>query len=220
VAMDKSARVIDTQAGKIGYIHYGSGGNPSHEMFEHILGTERKRKDGLVEEQRLFKTEGLILDLRDGYGGAAGTDLDILYRNPNSHPDFVSVTRSGEKCTSRDVYEKPVVALINGGSRSAKEMFALGLKNSSRAKLIGQTTAGFFLGGQLNPIDERCALYLAVTDVSLNNERLEGKGVSPDIEIPDDKEHPSGYDEQFDRAKSELVELLGKKNSSQPSPAP
>ncbi len=212
-AMEKSTRVIQTPAGKIGYVHYWGGGNPSHEMFEHILGQWRTRKDGLIEEQGLAKTDGLILDLRDGYGGASGTDLDILYRNPNSHPDFISTSRSGDKFFSRDYYDKPVVALINGGSRSAKEMFAWGLKNSGRAKLVGQTTAGFFLAGQFMPIDERCALYLAVADVSLNSERLEGKGVSPDIEVPDDAQHPDGYDEQFERAKSELLELLQARTS-------
>ena len=146
-------RIIDSPDGKIGYIHLWAGGAESHDVFEEMLGT------------KLAKTDGLILDMRDGYGGNSLDDLDYFYRNPAGYPTFSMKDRAGKKVGSEMFYDKPLVALINGGSRSGKELLALSLKRSGRAKLVGERTAGYVLGGRLFTIDDRTALYLAVDDV-------------------------------------------------------
>jgi carboxyl-terminal processing protease len=78
-----------------------------------------------------------------------------------------------------------MAVLINGGTRSGKEIMAFGLKRSKRATLFGDTTAGYVVGGKYNPIDSRAILYLAVVDIKLAGEQLEGKGVSPDVAVAD-----------------------------------
>lgn len=198
----KSVRIFDTPKGKIGYVHLWAGGGPSHDVFETFLRTQ------------LIHTDGLILDFRDGYGGNSMDDLDYFYRPKQAYPTFEQTDRSGKKSVDQEYYDKPVVALINGGSRSGKELLSYSFKMTGRAKLIGENTAGAVLAGKLIPIDNRTALYLAVGDVKVNGERLEGKGVAPDIEVPDDASSSEGYEHQFAVAKSTLLEMMGKPDSA------
>ncbi|HEY9684667.1 MAG TPA: S41 family peptidase [Oculatellaceae cyanobacterium] len=204
-AIDESKALIPSPVGNLGYVHYWSGGRPSLEVFE-----------STVLSEKMLSAEGLIIDLRDGYGANSLTDLDLLYRPEKAFPKMTTISRSGEQRTSQDYYDKPVVVLINRGSRSGKELLASALKNSGRAKLIGETTAGYVLAGRLFPINNRMSLYLAVDDIYLNGVRIEGKGVSPDIVVPDDSDHPNGYEDQLEVAKKTLVEEIEKHRQGNP----
>jgi len=129
-----------------------------------------------------------------------------VLRTSAAFPDQQSYTRKGshfERC----YYDKPMAVLINGGTRSGKEIMAFGLKRSKRATLFGDTTAGYVVGGKYNPIDSRAILYLAVVDIKLAGERLEGHGVSPDVPVPDIL---GTKDPVLDRA----VSFLSKRKSS------
>ncbi len=194
----KSARIIDSPEGKVGYVHLWAGGQEPRDAFEDLL------------TSKLAETDGLILDMRDGYGGNSLTDLDFFYRNPVGYPLFTMKDRDGHKNGVKDYYNKPLVALINGGSRSGQELLAYSLKNSGRARLVGDRTAGYVLGGRLFPIDERCALYLAVTDCEIDGVRLEGIGVEPDVLIPNPDYRADVAKAQFDKAKELLLPLLKK----------
>src|ERR1700752_5298604 len=72
--------------------------------------------------------------------------------------------------------------LVNGGTRSGKEILAYGFKKYRLGEVIGSRTEGavlaataFLIGGGL--------LLLAVDDVLVDGERLEGVGVTPTIEV-------------------------------------
>jgi carboxyl-terminal processing protease len=194
----KSVRITETPEGKVGYVHLWAGGGEAHDTFEELLGN------------KLADTDGLILDLRDGYGGNSLDDLDFFYRNPAGYPVFTTKDRSGKKCGGKEYYDKPVVALINGGSRSGKELLAFSLKQSGRAKLVGDRTAGYVLAGRLFPIDDRTALYLAVSDGEVGGVRLEGIGVEPDVSIPNPGYTIEVATEQLEKAKALLSPLLKK----------
>ncbi len=171
-ATEKSARITKTPEGTIGYVHLWTGGERAHEMFETLLGG------------KLNSTDGLILDLRDGYGANFFNDLDYFYRPPAGYPSITMTWRSGKKETTTLVYDKPVVALINGGVRSGKELVAFSLKRTGRAKLVGERTAGSVVAGKLFPVDSRTFLYLAVAAGDVDGVNLEGAGVEPDIAVP------------------------------------
>lgn len=192
-AIEKSVTTTKTPHGTMGYVHLWSGGGKSHDMFDQCM------------SEKLAYTDGLILDLRSGYGGNGLEDLDFFFRPPNAYPDFVAKTRDGRKVTVRHYYDKPIVALINGGSRSGKELLAYSLKRSKRATLLGERTAGAVLAGMLIPINERCSLYLAVQEAEINGEKLEGVGVTPDIEVAEER---LGADRQLDKAKLELLQMM------------
>ncbi|MDR3613369.1 MAG: S41 family peptidase [Candidatus Obscuribacterales bacterium] len=182
-AINESVRVIQPMYRKTGYIHFWCGGKLAHDALELNLRT------------KLQNTDGLILDLRDGYGSAWIEDLDYFYRPSNAYPEDM-------------FYAKPVIAIINGGARSGKEALALSLKRSGRAKLVGERTAGAFLGGQLFELSPRAALYLAVQNVEIMGTHLEGVGVSPDVEVKDANSNRGNRDSQLDKALSMMQELF------------
>jgi carboxyl-terminal processing protease len=154
---------------------------------------------------KLRDSKGLIFDMRDGYGGAFFDDLDYFFRPPKAYPTMTVYDRSGKRHSRYLFYDKPVVALINGGSRSGKELLSFALKQSGRAKLVGETTAGMVLGGRLFDINDRCALYLAVQGVEIDGQVLEGKGVRPDVEVKLPCVEKGLKDSQLEEARNILI---------------
>ncbi len=165
-ATRKSARVFVVEGKRIGYIHLWTMG---HELFKQLV-------DQLVLGQ-LYNTEGLILDLRDGFGGNPSGFADVFFT-----PDVLWQQDSrGVQTTRRFGYGKPMVVLTNAGTRSAKEFLSYQFKRSSRATLVGTTTAGAFLGATSFPIVPGIMLELPIVGLTLDGIRLEAKGVAPDI---------------------------------------
>lgn len=191
-----SAKQKKKKTRSIGYVHVWCGGSLSHDALDEIM------------EEKLADTDGLIFDLRDGYGGNGLEDLDRFYRTEHAFPIFKTVYRGGKTMNYKSYYDKPIVAIINNGSRSGKELLAFSLKRTGRAKLVGGTTAGAVLGGRLFPINERASLYLAIFDGTIGGVRIEGVGVSPDVEVLNDDHSQAGADKQFRTAMDELMKLL------------
>jgi carboxyl-terminal processing protease len=98
--------------------------------------------------------------------------------------------------------------VVNNGSRSGKEILAYGFKKYGLGKLIGTKTAGAVVGGSPFLLEDDNLLYLAVVDVWIDGERLEGKGVIPDIEVPFPLEYAQGKDPQFNKAVDVLLKQL------------
>lgn len=180
-AIKDSVRVFRSGSHVIGYIHFWIGDTPAHEILESALA------------HQLALSDGLIFDLRDGYGAAWVDDLDYFYRPETAYPKDMR-------------YSKPVVALINSGTRSGKEALAYSLKRSGRAKLVGERTAGAFLSARLFKLDDRTALYLPLHDADFLGQRLEGVGVSPDVEQAN--ADGGDGDRQYDQALSILQQNL------------
>jgi carboxyl-terminal processing protease len=205
-ALEKSVLQWTTSNLKLGYLHYWAGGRGSH------LALERVMNRGLCD------VDGLVLDLRDGYGANSLEDLDFFYRPKVGYPIFSMKNRKGQTESQRLYYDKPLAALINGGARSGKELLAYSLKRSGRATLVGERTAGAVLAGRLYPIDERTSLYLAVSDGFIEGIRLEGNGVKPDLEVLAGCSE-SGRTKQLDEAKKVLDQTIrNSKNSSETVP--
>lgn len=192
-----SAKTTEIDGLKIGYFHLWTGGNGCHEALNDALCDELKDSDGL------------ILDLRSGYGANDLVDLDRFYRDPANYPDLSFITRKGKVERIRYYYEKPLVAIINGGSRSGKELIAYSLKKSGRAKLVGTTTSGSVVAGKLFKVDKYISLYLAINDVKIDGKRLEGSGVAPDFKVSFDQiKYLEGKDSQLSKAKEILLRKI------------
>ena len=75
--------------------------------------------------------------------------------------------------------------LINGGTRSGKESLAWQFKRSGRARLFGTTTEGAFTAGRGIFADRNAPymLYLSVAEYQLDDTKIEGVGVAPDVEV-------------------------------------
>lgn len=78
-----------------------------------------------------------------------------------------------------------VLVLTSNETASAAELAADALRSSGRASLIGERTKGAMLSGSYFDLVEGFIVYLPVADYfSLRMGRIDGKGVSPDVEVP------------------------------------
>ncbi len=189
-----SVEIIKVQNRKIGYIHIWSyAGEHFHKAFLNE-----------ISEGRLKDADALVWDLRDGWGGAQPYYLNAFNKEV---PVLTLIDRDGKPNVFDPQWRKPVVMLVNGGTRSGKEILAYGFKKFSIGKVIGNRTAGAVLGGRLFVQRDRSLLYLAVVGATIDGECLEGKGVAPDIEVPRPLQYSAGSDEQ----KRKAVETLEKK---------
>ena len=181
-----SARIIRANGRSIGYVHvWCYAGSVYQRTLEHLL-----------SQSPLNEADALIWDLRDGWGGAIPEYLDLF----NTRAPTMQVTDRNGASELRNVkWRKPAAMLVNGGTRSGKEILAYGFKKYRLGEVIGTRTEGavlaataFLIGGGL--------LLLAVEDVHVDGERLEGVGVAPTIEVQADPDSMDRSDPQLNRA--------------------
>jgi carboxyl-terminal processing protease len=186
-AMDASVRRFERGQRTIGYVHLWSyaGQKYQDKLEELLLGGE------------LAKCDALVLDLRDGWGGASPDYLN-LFRTPILNVE--SRTREGTRLDFGTTWTKPVALLVNGQSTSGKELFTAAFKKLKRGPVIGETTAGAVLAGRPYLLASGAVLYVAVVDLTVDGRRLEGVGVSPTIAIQRPLQFADGADPQLDCA--------------------
>jgi carboxyl-terminal processing protease len=153
----------------------------------------------------LREAEALVWDLRDGWGGAEPQYLDLF--NPNA-PTMQVTDRSGHTRIQDVKWRKPVAMLINHGTRSGKEVLAYGFKRYQLGEIIGEQTAGAVLAASAFLMSDGGLLLLAVADVTVDGQRLEGVGVAPTIEVSFDPVYSAGRDPQRDRAVQVLADRV------------
>lgn len=194
-AMRESARIIEAGEVKIGYVHVWS---YAGRQYQNLL-------EELISDGKLKDADALIWDLRDGWGGAQPEYLDIFAPGPtmtmegrnDSHPETVAAK-----------WRRPAAMLMNGGTRSGKEVLAYGFKKYGFGEVVGTRSAGALLAGRTFYLSDGSFLLLAVADVAVDGERLEGKGVAPTIEVPFELPYAAGNDPQLDRAVEVLTQKL------------
>ncbi len=187
-------RVIERNAHRIGYVPVWS-----------CAGVEVEETLREALAKKLAEAEALLLDLRGGWGGCNPALVGLF--DP-AVPDLTRIDRAGKSTVFASAWRKPLVVLIDGGSRSGKEVVAHGLQKHSRAVLVGERTAGAVLAGQPFLLSDGSLLFLAVQDIRVDGERLEGVGVSPDVAVPAELPYAEGRDLQLERALDAAVERL------------
>ncbi|AGY60641.1 S41 family peptidase [Gloeobacter kilaueensis] len=197
-AMRDSAELIEQDGKTIGYIHVWS---YAGEQYQQLLKKE-------LFSGKLQRADALILDLRNGWGGASPEYLNIFTAQ---QPALTIQSRDGKPANLTELWKKPVVLLVNEQTRSGKEILAYGFKKYAIGPVIGTRTAGAVLAGSPFLLKDGSLLYLAVANVWVDGERLEGTGVTPDIEVPPDFE-------RGDLQKQKAIEvLLGKLATAGPA---
>jgi carboxyl-terminal processing protease len=190
-AMRDSARIIEANGRRIGYIHVWSYAGRS---YQEIL-------EAALSDGKLKDADALIWDLRDGWGGARPSFLRIF--DPHG-PTMTLSERNGDTEMVGFRWRKPVVLLTNNGTRSGKEVLTYGFKKNGYGEVVGEPTAGALLAARAFLLSDGSLLILAVNDVTVDGERLEGKGVVPTIEVPFELPYAAGKDPQLNRAISVL----------------
>ena len=145
----------------------------------------------------LRDADALILDFRDGFGGANPQFVNLFNRTPAV---LSGNGRDGKPSSFDSQWRKPLVVLINGGTTSGKEVVAYSIKKHRLGTLVGRRTAGAVVAGRCFFLSDQSLMYLAVRDVRVDGERLEGVGVAPDVEVADRLIYADGADPQLDKA--------------------
>lgn len=178
------------------------------------------RIEKLVEDAR--KAEVLVVDLR-GNGGGLVLHLmhlcGLLMPSDKPMGTFVSRTlvnrykeatgKDGSdladvgqwaknKLSASDLDIEPfqgrIVALIDGGSGSASEIVAAGLRDVLGATVVGERSAGMVLASQFARLHMDFQLQFPYQDyVTIKGLRLEGNGVEPDLVVRGEAA-PNGID--------------------------
>jgi carboxyl-terminal processing protease len=195
-AMGESARIIEADGVKIGYIRVWS---YAGSQYQQLL--ERELWSGKLRE-----ADALVWDLRDGWGGAQAEYLNLF---DSRAPTTVLINRDGQRSLANMVWRKPVAMLVNGGTRSGKEILAYGFKEYGLGEVIGSRTAGAVLAGRAYLLSDGSLLLVAVADVLVDGQRLEGVGVVPTISVPFPLAYAQGQDPQLARAVEVLSHAAG-----------
>ena len=194
-----SVEVMEREGQKIGYIHIWSYADPLY---------QQQLEEELVYG-RLKDSDGLVWDLRDGWGGASPSYLN-LFTAPA--PTITTIFRDGVERPQKMQWQKPVVMLVNGGSRSGKEILAYGFRKYDVGQIVGSQTAGAVVAGRPYIMPDGSLLYLAVANVLVDGERLEGKGIIPDVRVSVSLPYAQGVDLQKEQAIETVLQALGKAN--------
>ena len=162
-----SARVIERGGKRIGYVHLWT---EASDKFSAALSS--------IVYNQFRNTDACILDLRDGFGGRPEG-----YGDPFFRPEVQLDWKYSANGTTHEMfgYQRPLVVLINGGTRSAKEVLSFVFKKSKRGTLIGSNTAGNVLGTAPTRLNSWAYLEIPIVEVYADGIRLEGRGVAPDI---------------------------------------
>ena len=132
---------------------------------------------------------GIIIDLRGNPGGVGGmangidgmletkqTSLGVV-KMRTSQVNYITFPQSG-------AYSGPVVILMDGGSASTSEVFAAGMQELGRARIVGERSAGAALPSVFTKLPTGALLQYAVADFRTpKGVLIEGRGVMPDREV-------------------------------------
>lgn len=155
--------------------------------------------------------DGIIIDLRGnpgGVGGLAGGVAGLLTEKQVSLGTMRS--RSGTMSLlgypQPDPFMKKIVVLTDHGSGSTSEMFAAGIQENGRGKVVGERSAGAILLSVFDPLPTGYMFQYAISDYkSPKNILIEGRGVTPDQEVVLTRESLlAGKDIQLDAAIAEI----------------
>jgi carboxyl-terminal processing protease len=95
-------------------------------------------------------------------------------------------------------WDKPLVVLIDGRTRSAKEVFAHAIRSRRLGWLVGERTEGAVLGAAFHPLPDGSVLELPAMEVPVPGARLEGVGVAPHVRASCPLPYASGADPIFE----------------------
>ena len=157
-----------------------------HFWFIHSSGVTEMLRELFVRE--FAKADGLILDLR----GRGGNGVVV--------PDILQLLSD---------WKRPIVALTDRQSRSAKDALAYEFKQRHLATLVGERTAGAVIPASFAQVGEKTMLMFPSFTLGEYTQKLELKGgVAPDIFVERAGPYSAGNDPIFERGQQELARLL------------
>jgi len=149
--------------------------------------------DGVKDALRELKAQNvtsIILDLRDNPGGLVYEAIGVASQfMTEGTPIYQYQERDGAAREVRTTGQGlgtdiPLAVLVNGGSASAAEIVASGLRDNGRAKLYGETTFGTGTVLTAFPLQDGSAVVLGIAQwLTPDGDEIWHKGVEPDVTV-------------------------------------
>ena len=151
--------------------------------------------------------QGYILDLRNNPGGLLGQSIavtdsflnsgEIVSTKGRDKSDIGSFKASNGDLTNN----KPMIVLINRGSASASEIVAGALQDHKRAIVIGEQSYGKGSVQTVFPLNDKSAIRLTTAlYYTPSGDSIHKVGITPDIEVLNDRDSEIKTDHQLDYA--------------------
>ena len=143
----------------------------------------------LLEEAKVQRVRGIILDLRNNPGGILSATVDVASQFLEDGLVLYEIDGTGRRSdwpvrrggVATDI---PMVVLGNEFSGSASEVLIGALQDHKRAIMVGAQTFGKGSVNILRPLSDGGGLYITLARWYTPDGRLiEGKGLDPDIEV-------------------------------------
>lgn len=161
--------------------------------FDYFILPVPERFGAALAAAKASGAKGVVIDLRGNPGGVIGMAVGLmgfLVDAPGTSMGTM-VTRGFElklvvsPRVSSQRYAGRVAVLIDDQSGSTSEVFAQGVKETGRARVFGQTSAGQAVASEIETLPNGDRFQLAIGDfVSAGGYRIDGKGVVPDQPVP------------------------------------
>lgn len=154
-AARQSVAEYDVGPFRVGFVHY---------WYIQMSGPSRFLRELCTE--RFADCDALVFDLR-GRGGAA-------------HEAF----RIARDLDAREgVWRKPLVLLVDDGTRSAKEVITHELRTSHSAIVVGEKTPGAVIPATFRDVGSDTVLMFPSFTLGTHTSEIEGVGIVPDVEV-------------------------------------
>ena len=124
-AITDSAKIVERDGRKIGYIRLWTLAAP---------GSMSAVAEALVTGP-LRDADGLVLDLRGRWGGGSSDAAELFVGDT---PSFRLIPRGDKEILANVRWHRPLVAIIDEGTRSGLEVFAYALKARSEERRVGK----------------------------------------------------------------------------------
>lgn len=196
------------KVGGSGYVHFNMFMDPGRisKLFEDAVASCRQ-------------CDGFIIDLRGNPGGIGAMSMGMAGWFLDKSGQRLGVMKMKEAelkfvATSRaETFNGPLVTLVDGLTGSTSEIFAGGLKDLGRARVIGTRSAGAALPSQFERLPNGDGFQYAIANYSSEGGKpLEGVGVIPDEEVKlTRKSLLEGHDSVLDAAVAWIEKQKGSK---------
>ena len=190
---DRAAQsdVFEIDENKIGVIDLPSFYIDFEEYAKRNTDYKSSSKDvkNILEEFNASGIDAVILDLRNNGGGALIEANKIIGLFVSSGPTVQVKQKRGliqpyGDTRAIQVWDKPVIVLVNRYSASASEIVAGAIQDYRRGLVVGQRTFG---KGTVQSLENLSEGQIKITESKyyrINGKSTQNKGVVPDIELP------------------------------------